>query len=188
MSARRLAAAPAALLGTVLAVELLFGWRTHGIPLGNLVEGAIGGLLYGLVAVGVVLVHRASRVINFAQAALGSVPALLGILLVGEAGAPYVVGVLATLVAAVVVGVFVERAVLKPFLDRSRLILTVATIGVGQMLVLGELLLPRAFGRDSLVIPPVKTPLDGFKVSITGVRLDGNYLAVVVVSAALLAG
>jgi len=185
------------LLATVVVLEVLFGRKTSlgpiptGIPLGNLVEGAVGGLLYGFVALGIVLVHRANRVINFAQAALGATPALFGILLIGTTGAPYLVGLLAALVASALLGVLIERVVLKPYTGGSRLILTVATIGVGQFLVLGQFFLPQAFGLDAaagIAIPPIHTPLDVVKVTITGVVLSGNYLAVVVCALAVLAG
>jgi len=196
---RRFPGAQAAvgLLASVVVLEVLFGRKSFigplptGIPLGNLVEGAVGGLLYGFVALGIVLVHRANRVINFAQAALGATPALFGILLIGTTGAPYLVGLLAALVASALLGVLIERVVLKPYTGGSRLIFTVATIGVGQFLVLGQFFLPQAFGLDAsagIAIPPVHTPLDGIRVTITGVVLSGNYLAVVVCALAVLAG
>jgi len=196
---RRLPGAEAVLglLASVVVLEILFGRKTFvgpiptGIGLGTLIEGAVGGLLYGFVGLGVVLVHRANRVINFAQAALGATPALFGILLIGTTGAPYVVGLLAALVSSALLGVLIERVVLKPYVGGSRLILTVATIGVGQFLVLGQFFLPQAFGLDAaagIAIPPIRTPLDGFKVTVTGVVLSGNYLAVVVCAVAVLAG
>ncbi len=200
----RVSGLPAPVLGVLgvvlvaLLCELVFGWSggghalglrlPDGIPLGVLVEGGIGGLLYGLLALGLILVHRASRVINFAQAALGGIPALLGILLIGFEHVPYLIGMLVMLVAAVVVGVLAESVILKPYLKQSRLILTVATIGLGQVIALGELFVPQIFGQSGAALPKVTTPLSTVHVSITGVLLDGNYLIVIVVAAVLLAG
>ena len=200
----RLAALPGALRGTLAVLasavgcELVFGWNggghvaglrvPDGIPLGNLTEGAISGLLYGLLALGIILVHRANRVINFSQAALGGVPALLGLLLIGVEHVPYVVGVVVMLVAAVAVGLLAERVVLKPYMKQSRLILTVATIGLGQIIALGELYVPTLFGTASGALPRIATPFKQLTFTITGVVLDGNYLAIIVVSAGLLAG
>jgi ABC-type branched-subunit amino acid transport system ATPase component/branched-subunit amino acid ABC-type transport system permease component len=187
------------LLAVVLSgcvCEVSFGWKggghvlgvpvPDGIPVGNLAEGAIAGLLYGLLALGVILVHRANRVINFAQAALGGIPALLGILLIGVEHVPYLVGVFVVLVSAVIVGYVAERVVLKPYLNQSRLILTVATIGIGQLIALGELFLPTIFGRSGGALPAITTPLDSVQVTVTGVVLNGNYLVIVAVTAAVL--
>src|ERR1700741_2390999 len=70
--------------GSVLVVPY---W--NGVPRGILINGAVVGTLYGLVALGLVLVHKATRVINFAQAAMGSFPALAGLLLVAGRGWPH---------------------------------------------------------------------------------------------------
>ena len=64
----------------VLAVEAVFGREStgllglpywDGIPTGVMVNGAVIGTLYGLVAFGIILVYKANRIINFAQAGLG---------------------------------------------------------------------------------------------------------------------
>jgi hypothetical protein len=140
---RRSGAVLRALLAAALVVagvEVLFGRDSHdavlgvpyfdGVPLGILVNGAVIGTLYGLVALGLVLVHRATRVINFAQAAMGSFPALAGLLLVAGRGWPYWAGVLVMLVGAVVVGAFIEWFFLRRLAARPRLVVTVATVGV----------------------------------------------------------
>ena len=93
MTARRAVDAVLRVIGAailvVLAVEALFGrvstglfgtpyW--DGIPTGVMLNGAVIGTLYGLVAFGIILVYKANRIINFAQAGLGAVPALLALL------------------------------------------------------------------------------------------------------------
>src|SRR5438067_9599871 len=80
-------------------IETLFGRTSYahplglpfpnGIPLGELIWGAITGTLYGLVAFGIILIYRANRVINFAQAGLGIVPALLGVILIANDHIPW---------------------------------------------------------------------------------------------------
>jgi len=69
-------------LGLVLAVELVFGrgLTTHllgvpiprGVSLGVLLNGAILGMLYALLAFGLILVYRANRIINFAHGEIGA--------------------------------------------------------------------------------------------------------------------
>src|ERR671936_483050 len=58
-------------------------------PIGVYLQGAIVGSLYGLTAVGLVLIYRANRVINFAQASMGASAAVLGILLVVQRNVSY---------------------------------------------------------------------------------------------------
>jgi len=107
-----------------------------------MIDGAVVGVLYGLVGVGIVLVYRATRVISFAQAGLGGVPALLAVLLVTNHNWPYWAALLVMLVGSALTGLIVETVVLRPFRTRPRLIATIATIGVAQGLTLPEIWLP----------------------------------------------
>jgi len=187
---RQVLAAAAVLLGA----ELALGWGStttlpggvpfpSGVPFGNLVEGAVFGLLYSLPAFGLILVYRAQRVINFAQAALGGTGAVLGLLIITELHAPYAVGLLVALGFSALLGGLTERFGLTPFASKSRLILTVATIGIGQILVVGEIAIPSLFGGSVLGSSQLPTPFDGLRFSIGQVVLNGNYVAIVVVTA-----
>jgi ABC-type branched-subunit amino acid transport system ATPase component/ABC-type branched-subunit amino acid transport system permease subunit len=178
----------------LLGAELTMGWGSttlllgvvpfpDGVPFGNLVEGAVFGLLYSLPAFGLILVYRAQRIINFAQAALGGTGAVLGLLLVTQVHAPYVVGLMAALGFSALLGGLTERFVLTPFASKSRLILTVATIGIGQCFIVGEIALPSLFGTSVLGSTRLPTPFDGLRFSIGQVILNGNYIAIVVVTA-----
>jgi hypothetical protein len=72
----------------LVAVQLVF----FGLPAGAWVRGLVLGLLTALLAVGMALVYRANRVINFAQADLGYVPAALSVGLIVFNGLPYLLG------------------------------------------------------------------------------------------------
>lgn len=109
--------------------------------------GLISGLLTALVALGLALIHRANRIINFAQGDLGTVPTTVVVGLVAVSGLPWLVGALLGLAVAVLLGAVVELAVVRRFFRAPRLLLTVATIGVSQVLVVGSVLLPRWWGR-----------------------------------------
>ncbi len=86
----RLSAPSAGLIlrGAASVVALLVGWRIldallpRGMPAGIVVLGMVFGSLYALNAIGLVLVYRANRVVNFAQAEFGSVAAVLAIVFV----------------------------------------------------------------------------------------------------------
>src|SRR5947209_3688211 len=69
----------------------------RGLPVGVVVEGVVFGSLYALVAIGIVLVYRANRVVNFAQAEFGSVAAVVAIELILSEHVNYFVAILAGL-------------------------------------------------------------------------------------------
>jgi branched-chain amino acid transport system permease protein len=112
------------------------------MPAGIWLQGITVGLLGALVAVGMALVYRANRILNFAQGDLGVVPATLSLILLQSFAWSYVFGLLAGVVAAVVMGALVELLIIRRFFAAPRLILTVATIGVAQLLVVLTTQLP----------------------------------------------
>src|SRR5690606_35828300 len=110
---------------TIVAVQqVLFPSRgSDGEMLWGLVlQGFTLGLLTSLVALGMALVYRANRIINFAQGDLGLVPAALAIDLVVFSGLDYVLALAVGLVVAPVVGAVVELAVVRRFFRSPRLI------------------------------------------------------------------
>ena len=105
-----------------------------GLPPGTLMLGLVTGALSSLIAIGLVIVYRSSRIINFAQADFGAVAATLAILLVTRRHWSYFVAVPLGLVVALATGALTELVVVRRFFRAPRLILTVATIGVAQVL------------------------------------------------------
>jgi hypothetical protein len=63
-------------------IGLDIGRYALAIPRGEILGGAVIGALYALVGMGLILVYRANRIINFAQAQLGAVPAIVALLLI----------------------------------------------------------------------------------------------------------
>lgn len=165
---------------------LILGLQAFAFPMpsGGVAAGVVLGLLGSLGAVGLALVWRANRVVNFAQGDLGAFPATLAVLLITLAGVPWLVGLLAGLGTAVVVGVLADLLVIRRFFRSPRLILTVATIGLAQVLGFFALLLPEAWGEG----PAIRTlpPPFRFSASIGGVFFDANDLIAVVVAPVLL--
>ena len=184
-------------VGVVVAVEAVFGRRTtspvlgvpfpHGVPFGVLVNGAVLGMLYALLAFGLILVYRANRIVNFAHAGLGLVPAVTALLLVTNHQWPYLASLAVMLVGSALVGGVVEL-VMRRFWSQPRLIATVFTIGLAQIFVFLELKLPSWIaGRPSLPTS-FPTPYARFHAEIGGVIFSGDYLAIVVAAAAVCAG
>jgi branched-chain amino acid transport system permease protein len=160
----------------LVAVQLVF----FGLPAGAWIRGVVLGLLIALLAVGMALVYRANRVINFAQADLGFVPTSLAVGLIVFSGLPYLFGFGVGLAAAVALGAVVELAFVRRFASASRLVLTVATIGITQLLAAFALLVPRMWDQSaaSQRIPP---PVD-WKVTVGTFILSANDLIALVVA------
>src|SRR3954468_23383641 len=78
-----------------------------GPPAGIVVQGALLGGLSALLALGLALVYRAHRILNFAQGDLGAAPASFAVLLVVTSGTSWVVAFVTGLATAVVLGVLV---------------------------------------------------------------------------------
>ena len=130
-------------VAAVLAVQLIL----FPVPLGVWIQGAVLGLLGSLMAVGLGLTYRLNKVINFAQGDLGTAPAVLAVGLVAFSGVNYFVGLATGLVASVLLTAIAEFLVVRRFRRSPRLILTVATIGLSQLLVVLSLLIPRIWGQ-----------------------------------------
>ena len=127
------------------------------VPAGVAFQGVVLGLLGALVAVGMALVYRANRILNFAQGQLGTAPTVLAVSLVAYAGINYVLALAVGLAGALLLGAVVELAVIRRFFRSPRLILTVATIGLSQLLAVAALALPALWGRQ-LTATQVRVP------------------------------
>src|SRR5213596_2976220 len=105
-----------------------------------LLGGLFTGLMYSLVALGFVLIFKASGVFNFAQGVMVLFAALtlVGLL---ERGAPVVVALVLTSVVMVALAFAIERVVLRPLVNQEHIVLFMATIGLNFFLEgFGEML------------------------------------------------
>lgn len=132
-----------------LLALVVFQQVMYPAPMGIVLNGALVGGRIALIALGIALIYRANRIVNFAQGDLGALPAVLGVMLVVAWGWSYWFGLIVGLVASVVLGVLVEGLIVRRFFTAPRLVLTVATIGLSQLLAGAGLFLPRAFGDTS---------------------------------------
>ncbi len=173
----------------IVYVALLVLLRHNEPPPGEFVFGAIIGLLYALLAFGLILVYRATRIINFAQAEMGSVAALLGFLLIKVHHFPYLLAFAITIGAAVVSGVLVEFVVIRRFAQASRLVLSVATIGVALIFGVLQFVLPKLLGAGFVIDPtPPHTPFSSLRFTIRPLIFDGNAIIILLAVALVVAG
>jgi len=98
-----------------------------------LIGGLSAGVMYSLVALGFVLIYKASGVFNFAQGVLALFAALtlVGIM---EWGVPVPLAMLLTMVVMVALAFAVERLMLRPLVNQEQIILFMATIGLSYFL------------------------------------------------------
>ena len=115
---------------------------TWTFPRQVIFNGATAGLVYGVLAVGIVLIYRSSRVINFAYGELAALAATLMARLVFHWGWSFFPSLLVVLVVGALLSAVIELTVVRRLFDAPRVILFVATLGVTQLIILLELLLP----------------------------------------------
>jgi branched-chain amino acid transport system permease protein len=188
------AASPAAATVAVIAGLLVVQRVAWPAPAGILVRGVIIGGLTALISFGIALVYRANRIVNFAQGDLGLVPTVVAVVLIASVGLPYFAALGLGLAVAVGLGALVQFAVIRRFASAPRLILTVATLGLAQLLAALALALPglanNAFpGTFEVRTPPQSFP-DPFEASfeIPPIIFHGNdIIALVAVVASVVA-
>ena len=149
-------------------VEVLFG-------------GVAAGLMYSLVALGFVLIFKASGVFNFAQGVmvLFSALTLVGLM---ERGVPVVAALALTALAMIALAYVIERVVLRPLVNQEPIILFMATIGITFFLTgFGQLV----WGSDIKVLD-IGIPKD--PIIIGGILINEFDLVAAVVAGALVAG
>ncbi|MBB4201021.1 branched-chain amino acid ABC transporter permease [Rhodoblastus sphagnicola] len=98
----------------------------------TLIGGLLAGTMYSLVAIGFVLIYKASGVFNYAQGSLLLFAALTFATLTDQ-GAPFIVALAVTIAALVVVAVAIERLLLRPLANRSPMTLFMATLGLSYI-------------------------------------------------------
>jgi len=104
-----------------------------------LIGGIFAGLMYSLVALGFVLIYKASGVFNFAQGVMVLFAALTLVGLI-ERGLPVAVALVLTMLVMILLAFAIERAVLRPLVNQPYIILFMATIGLNFFLEgLGEM-------------------------------------------------
>src|SRR5688572_6853919 len=128
--------APVGLLGAVLVAglfaPLVAGVSALGFWLEVVLGGLVAGVLYALVALGFVLIFKASGVFNFAQGAMVLFAALAVARLAERM--PLWAAILAAIAIMIVLAVLIERLVLRPLVNQEAVALLMATLGVSYFL------------------------------------------------------
>ncbi|MBV8236449.1 MAG: ABC transporter, partial [Acidimicrobiia bacterium] len=145
------------------------------VPRQVVFSGFVNGATYGVIAVGIILIYRSSRVINLAAAEMGGLTAALLARMVINWHVPYGVAFAACVAAGGLVGWAVERGVIRRLFEAPRVIVTVATIGVAQLLLFLQVSLPQPSHFTSF-----PTPVHA-SWKVLGVVVRGEHLVILVV-------
>lgn len=149
-----------------------------------LMLGAIVGMTYGLLAAGLVIVYRSSRVINFAHGEIGAFAAAIFGFVVVRWHVPYWVAFPAALALGAAVAALTEIAVVRRLRNAPRLMSIVATLGAGQFLLLFGFTINDQAGAGQLFPQPPGLP----DFMLGGLRVSPAFSGMLILSPLLLVG
>ena len=140
-----------------------------------LFRGIVEGMIYGLVAMGIVLVFKATGVINFAQGQFGAAATLLMLVLTIKYDISYWLAFPAALLVGATLGGVTELLVVRRLFHQPRLLLFIATLGVSQVILYLMFQLPETNSNKA-----VGSPIKGLW-HVWGVNVRGDQLMVILV-------
>jgi ABC-type branched-subunit amino acid transport system ATPase component/ABC-type branched-subunit amino acid transport system permease subunit len=178
--------------GASLVAGFLAAWAVaaaflpNGLPFGVVLYGLVLGGLTSLTAVGLVVLYRSSRIINFAQADIGGLAATVAVVMVAGEHLPYFAALPVGLAVALATGALIDLTVIRTLFNAPRLIVTVATIGLAQVLGAAELGIPTIFTK----LRPLTTFRTPFRFSfgVGPITFTGDYVVAMVVVPLVLLG
>ena len=142
----------------------------------SLVLGLVTGLTYAAFAAGFVLVYRSTGVLNFAHGEVGAFGVALFVLLLVQYGLNYWLSFLLALAACAAIAMTIELVVIRRLFRSPRLVVLIATIGVGQIVVFAKFNLP------SVIVPgAIPSPFSATWIPTDHIRLQARELVVLVV-------
>ncbi len=149
-----------------------------------LISGAAQGCIYGLIALGFVLIYKATETVSFAQGDLMMVGAFGGLAAMTMLGFPFWLAVPAAIVAMGLFGVLLERAVVRPILGQPAFSIVMLTIGVGYVLR-GLITMIPNIGTDTHTLP---VPYAGQVLRMGGLVVSAEQIVVIGVTGLLCLG
>jgi branched-chain amino acid transport system permease protein len=174
-------------MGSLLYAVFVGPFKDMASSPGFLIEVLLGGiatgLMYSLVALGFVLIFKASGVFNFAQ---GTMVLFAALTLVGliEKGAPVPIALLLTMAVMIALALAIERVVLRPLVNQEQIILFMATIGLNFFLEgFGEMLWGANVKRLDVGIPDRSVMLAGIQVNQLEMSAAGTAAVLVAILA-----
>jgi branched-chain amino acid transport system permease protein len=149
-----------------------------------LISGVAQGCIYGLIALGFVLIYKATETVSFAQGELMMLGSFCALALLTVLGMPFWISVPATMLAMGLFGLAVERAVIRPILGQPAFSIVMLTIGISYV-ARGAITMIPDVGTDTRVLPvPYR---DAIVKTDAGLVLDIQLMVVIGATAVLCA-
>jgi branched-chain amino acid transport system permease protein len=117
-----------------------------------IISGIAQGCIYGLIALGFVLIYKATETVSFAQGELMMLGAFGGLACMSLLGFPFWLAVLCAVLAMAVIGVLLERVVIRPILGQPAFSIVMLTIGIGYVARGAITMLPN-IGTETYTLP-----------------------------------
>ena len=149
-----------------------------------LISGVAQGCIYGLIALGFVLIYKATETVSFAQGDLMMVGAFGGMLAMTLLGFPFWLAVPATIVGMGLFGVVIERLVIRPILGQPAFSIVMLTIGVGYVLR-GLITMIPNIGTETHTL---EVPYAGQVLNMGGLVVSAEQMVVILATAILCGG
>jgi len=146
-----------------------------------LIAGLMKGAIYGVIAMGFVIIYKCSGVLNLAHGAMVLLGGYIGWSMAFQVGLPPWLAVAVAFVLAAGVGLLIERFAMRPLLGESVLVLIMATIALDQILYGGTVTIWGGMDRDYIKILPTGTALKLGAFSISTEHLFAVMVAVFLV-------
>jgi branched-chain amino acid transport system permease protein len=146
-----------------------------------IVAGIAQGCVYGLVALGFVLIYKATETVNFAQGELMMLGAFFTLAGMGLFGLPFWGAALLALAAMALVGLGIERAVIRPVLGQPAFSIVMLTFGVGYI-ARGAVTMVPGIGTDTHALD---VPYKGETLQAGGVIVAAEQMVIIGCTAAL---
>ena len=148
----------------------------------SLVIGLVTGLTYAAFAAGFVLIYRSTGVLNFAHGEVGAFGVALFVLLLAQYGLNWWLSFVLALAACGAMGMAIELIVIRRLFASPRLVVLIATIGVGQIVAFAKIKLP------AVVTPgPIPAPFQATWTPTDHIRIQAREIVVLVVVPVLIA-
>jgi len=144
-------------------------------------SGIAQGCIYGLIALGFVLIYKATETVSFAQGELMMLGAFSGLACVSWLGLPYWLSIPAAMLAMALLGWMTERVVIRPVLGQPAFSIVMLTIGIGYV-ARGLITMIPDIGTETLAFP---VPYKDTVFNVGGVVLGATQVVVVLATAAL---
>ena len=148
------------------------------------ISGIAQGCIYGLIALGFVLIYKATETVSFAQGDLMMLGAFGGLAGMTMLGFPFWLSVLSAIGAMAVFGVLLERVVIRPILGQPAFSIVMLTIGIGYV-ARGLITMLPGIGTDTHTLPE---PYRNVTWNAGGLILSAEHMVVIVVTALLCLG